>query len=58
MAMNSRKNQLSGNMANAKPKKRAMRSIRSGIKKAQLIKRNQEVIANIWTTLNALQVSS
>ena len=45
-------------MANAKPKKRAMRSIRSGIKKAQLIKRNQEVIANIWTTLNALQVSS
>lgn len=44
-------------MANAAPKKRPMRSVRSGRKKALLVKRNQEIIYNIWTTLNSLQVS-
>ena len=43
-------------MANAKPKKRAMRSVRSGRKKALLVKQNQETIYNIWTTLNSQQV--
>ena len=43
-------------MGSAAPKKRAMRSVRSGKKKAELVKRNQETIANIWTTLNSLQV--
>ena len=42
-------------MANAKPKKRAMRSRRSGVKKAQLIKSNQEAIYNVWTILNSQQ---
>ena len=32
-------------MANAKPKKRAMRSRRSGVKKMELVKKNQEVLA-------------
>ena len=54
--MSLKKSQLNGNMANAAPKKRAMRSVRSGKKKAELVKRNQETIANIWTTLNSLQV--
>lgn len=31
-------------MANAAPKKRAMRSRRSGVKKAQLVKANLEVL--------------
>lgn len=43
-------------MANAAKKPRAKRSVRSGVKKAQLVKCNQETIANIWTTLNSLQV--
>lgn len=54
--MSLKKSQLNGNMANKAPKKRAMRSVRSGKKKAELVKRNQETIANIWTTLNSLQV--
>ena len=53
--MSLKKNQLNGNMANAAPKKRAMRSVRSGKKKAELVKRNQETIANIWTILNVIQ---
>jgi hypothetical protein len=44
-------------MAQKKKKPTAQRSRRSGIKKAELIKSNQETIANIWTTLNSLQVS-
>ena len=32
-------------MANAKPKKRPMRSVRSGIKKAELVKTNQIILA-------------
>lgn len=32
-------------MANAKKKKRAMRSVRSGRKSAALIKKNQEVLS-------------
>lgn len=44
-------------MAKKSPKPRAKRSVRSGIKKAELVKRNQETIANIWTALNALQLS-
>jgi hypothetical protein len=32
------------NMANKKSKKRAMRSVRSGIKKAELIKKNLEIL--------------
>jgi hypothetical protein len=34
-------------MANAKPKKRAMRSKRSGVKKAELVKTNQVVLSKI-----------
>lgn len=45
-------------MANAKPKKRAMRSIRSGRKKAALIKKNQETIYNVWTYLNLAQLTT
>ena len=32
-------------MANAKPKKRAMRSVRSGVKKLELVKANQVILA-------------
>ena len=46
--MNSKKNQQLGNMANKSPKPRAKRSVRSGVKKAHLVKSNQETIANIW----------
>ena len=42
-------------MGTAAPKKRAMRSRRSGVKKAQLIKSNQEAIYNVWTILNSQQ---
>ena len=56
MVMSLKKNQLSGNMANAQKKPKAQRSRRSGIKKAELIKSNQQVIANVWTTLNSQQV--
>ena len=34
-------------MANAKPKKRAMRSRRSGVKKAELVKTNLEILNRI-----------
>jgi hypothetical protein len=34
-------------MANAKPKKRAMRSRRSGVKKAELVKANQVILSKI-----------
>lgn len=54
--MSLKKNQHSGNMANAKKKPKAQRSRRSGIKKAELVKSNQEVIANIWTYLNQAQL--
>ena len=53
--MSLKKSHLSGNMANAAPKKRPMRSVRSGRKKALLVKRNQEIIYNIWTILNSNQ---
>ena len=43
-------------MAQKKNKPKAQRSRRSGIKKAELVKLNQETIANIWTSLNSLQV--
>lgn len=43
-------------MANAKKKPVAQRSRRSGIKKAELVKQNQEIIANIWTYLNQNQL--
>lgn len=55
--MSLKKSQQLGNMANAKKKKRAMRSVRSGVKTAQLIKTNQETIYNIWTYLNVSQLS-
>ena len=42
-------------MAKKSPKPRAKRSVRSGIKKAQLVKSNQETIANICTAINSLQ---
>jgi len=45
-------------MANAKKKKRAMRSVRSGRKTAALIKKNQETIYNVWTTLNSNQIQA
>jgi hypothetical protein len=43
-------------MANAAPKPKAQRSRRSGIKKAELVKQNHEVIANVWTYLNLNQL--
>ncbi len=43
-------------MANASSKPKAQRSRRSGVKKAQLVKSNQEVIANVWTYLNQNQL--
>lgn len=45
-------------MANAAPKKRAMRSVRSGRKTAALIKKNQETIYNVWTYLNLAQLKT
>jgi hypothetical protein len=56
MVMNLKKKHQSGNMANAQKKPKAQRSRRSGIKKAELIKKNQEVIANVWTYLNQNQL--
>jgi hypothetical protein len=43
-------------MANKAKKPRAKRSIRSGKKTAKLINNNQEIIYNVWTTLNSQQV--
>jgi hypothetical protein len=43
-------------MANAKKKPKAMRSRRSGVKKAELLKHNSDVLYNVWTALNAQQV--
>lgn len=54
--MNLKKKHQSGNMANAKQKPKAQRSRRSGIKKAELIKSNQQVIGNVWTYLNQNQL--
>lgn len=34
-------------MANAKPKKRAMRSRRSGVKKLELVKTNQVILSKL-----------
>lgn len=45
-------------MAQKKKKPVAQRSRRSGIKKAELVKQNQETIANIWTYLNLNQLRS
>lgn len=42
-------------MAKKTAKPKAKRSIRSGVKKSKLIKQNQEVIYNVWTTLNSQQ---
>lgn len=49
-----KKNQL-GSMAKKKKKPTAQRSRRSGIKTAELIKKNNEIIENIWTCLNINQ---
>ena len=43
-------------MGTAAKKPKAQRSRRSGIKKAELIKSNKEIIANVWTSLNSQQV--
>lgn len=53
--MNLKNKHHSGNMAQKKKKPVAQRSRRSGIKKAELIKLNQEVINNVWTYLNLNQ---
>lgn len=45
-------------MAQKKKKPVAQRSIRSGIKKAELVKSNQQTIANVWTYLNQNQLRS
>jgi hypothetical protein len=34
-------------MANAKPKKRPMRSVRSGVKKLKLVKANQVILSKL-----------
>jgi hypothetical protein len=54
--MSLKKNQHSGNMGTAAKKPKAQRSRRSGVKKAELIKSNQETIANVWTYLNQNQL--
>jgi hypothetical protein len=56
--MSLKKQNQSGNMANAQKKPKAQRSRRSGIKKAELVKQNQETIANVWTYLNQNQLRS
>lgn len=56
--MSLKKKLQSGNMANAKSKPKAQRSRRSGIKKAELVKSNQQTIANVWTYLNQNQLRS
>lgn len=56
--MSLKKNQHSGNMGSAAKKPKAQRSRRSGVKKAELVKQNQETIANIWTYLNLNQLRS
>ena len=43
--MSLKKKHQSGNMANAQKKPKAQRSRRSGIKKAELIKSNQQVLS-------------
>jgi hypothetical protein len=43
-------------MGSAAKKPKAQRSRRSGIKKAELVKQNQETIANVWTYLNLNQL--
>jgi hypothetical protein len=43
-------------MGTAAKKPKAQRSRRSGVKKAELIKSNQETIANVWTYLNQNQL--
>ena len=53
--MSLKKNQQLGNMAKKSPKPRAKRSVRSGVKKAQLVKSNQETIASIWKTIKSNQ---
>jgi hypothetical protein len=45
-------------MAQKKKKPVAQRSRRSGVKKTELVKQNQETIANIWTYLNLNQLRS
>ena len=45
-------------MAQKKSKPVAQRSRRSGIKKAELVKSNQQVIGNIWTYLIQNQLRS
>jgi hypothetical protein len=45
-------------MAQKKKKPVAQRSRRSGVKKAELVKQNQETIANVWTYLNLNQLRS
>ena len=55
--MSLKKNQHSGNMGTAAKKPKAQRSRRSGVKKAELIKSNQQVIENVWTYLNQNQLS-
>jgi hypothetical protein len=45
-------------MGSAAKKPKAQRSRRSGIKKAELIKSNQETIANVWTYLNQNQLKN
>lgn len=54
--MSLKKKLQSGNMAQKKKKPIAQRSRRSGIKKAELIKSNQQVISNVWTYLNQNQL--
>ena len=54
--MSLKKKNHSGNMAQKKKKPVAQRSRRSGIKKAELVKLNQEIIANVWTYLNQNQL--
>ena len=56
--MSLKKKHQSGNMANAQKKPKAQRSRRSGIKKAELVKSNQQTIANVWTYLNQNQLRS
>ena len=56
--MSLKKKLQNGNYGKKKKKPNAQRSRRSGIKKAELVKQNQEIIANVWTYLNQNQLRS
>ena len=45
-------------MANAKPKKRAMRSVRSGVKKLELVKANLSILSKLTVLFAIIMLTS